>query len=82
MELNLINFNNLKNLTIMLKVSIQLSNKFDIITFLQFGKGMNIPDEYINYIYEHLLIIIMTFCMMNFALFVFNKMTKVNYFIE
>jgi hypothetical protein len=38
--------------------------------------------EYINYIYEHLLIIIMTFCMMNFALFVFNKMTKVNYFIE
>ena len=38
--------------------------------------------EYINYIYNHLLIIIITLCMLNFSLFVFNKMTKVYYFIE
>ena len=54
MELNLINFNSLKNLTSMLKTSLEIGNIFDNITFSKFGKGMNVPDEYINYIYENL----------------------------
>jgi hypothetical protein len=54
MELNLTNFNSLKNLTSMLKISLEIGNIFDIITFSKFGKGMNIPDEFINYIYENL----------------------------
>ena len=38
--------------------------------------------QYINYIYDHLLIIIITLYAINFALFVFNKMLKFQYFID
>lgn len=38
--------------------------------------------EYINFIYDHLLIIVITLYTINFALFVFYKMLKFQYFVD